>query len=68
MVTQAKLDEPGVSPIKGEEQILVDRLVLRAEEKPRLVESIETAYRLSDGLALVGWYVPSRNGAAIASE
>ncbi len=47
------LDDVGVVPLKGEEQILVDRLVLGLAEKSRLVESIETAYRLSDGLAVV---------------
>ncbi len=47
------LDDAGVTALRGEEQILVDRLVLRPEEKSRLVESIETAYRLSDGLAVL---------------
>jgi len=47
------LDDAGVAGLRGEEQILVDRLVLRPDEKSRFVESIETAYRLSDGLAVV---------------
>ncbi len=45
------LEDPTTAPLKGEEQLLVDRLVLRPEEKSRLIESIETAYRLSDGTA-----------------
>ncbi len=45
------LDDPATAPLEGEEHLLVDRLVIRPEEKARLVESIETAYRLSDGVA-----------------
>ncbi len=47
----AEIDAPGAAPLRGEEEIVVDRLVVRVEEKARLVESIETAYRLSDGIA-----------------
>ena len=46
-----ELDEPGVSPLKGKEQVVVDRLVISEGEKSRLTESIEAAYRLSDGFA-----------------
>ncbi len=46
-----ELDEPGVAPLKGKEQLVVDRLVIGESEKARLIESIEAAYRLSDGFA-----------------
>ncbi len=47
------LDLPGVKALSGRERVLVDRLVVRAEEKSRLVEAIETAYRLGDGAAVL---------------
>ncbi|MCC6620083.1 MAG: excinuclease ABC subunit UvrA [Deltaproteobacteria bacterium] len=47
------LDEPDVAPLKGQEHIVVDRLVVSEAEKARLVEAIEVAYRLSDGLATI---------------
>jgi excinuclease ABC subunit A len=54
------LDDADTAPLSGDEHLLVDRLVLRPDEKSRLIESIETAYRLSDGLAHIhiesdGW-------------
>ncbi|PIE17018.1 MAG: excinuclease ABC subunit A [Proteobacteria bacterium] len=45
------LDDPDHPGLSGRVDVVVDRLVLRAEDRPRLVESIETAYRMSQGEA-----------------
>ncbi len=47
----ASLDDPGTRPLRGREELLVDRFSLRADERPRLIEAFETAYRLGSGIA-----------------
>jgi len=45
------LDQPGVKPLAGVEVLVVDRFVFKPEDRPRLIEAIETAYRLGSGQA-----------------
>ncbi|MCA9515652.1 MAG: excinuclease ABC subunit UvrA, partial [Myxococcales bacterium] len=48
-----RLDSPEGEKAHGKVDVIVDRLVVRAEERARLVEALETAYRMSHGEAAV---------------